>query len=77
MSMKQTKVWLTLIIALSLLGLASACSKTPEGTSDNGAAPTTGKAFTPKGDEGTITGTIAYNGAPPAAKKEAERSASR
>jgi hypothetical protein len=67
--MKQTKVWLILTIALSLLGLASACSKTPEGTSDNSAPTTTGKAFTPKGDEGTITGTIAYNGAAPAPKK--------
>ena len=69
MSMKQTKVWLILTIVLSLLGLASACSKTPEGTSDNSAPTATGKAFTPKGNEGTITGTIAYNGAAPAAKK--------
>ncbi|HEX3280607.1 MAG TPA: carboxypeptidase regulatory-like domain-containing protein [Pyrinomonadaceae bacterium] len=67
--MKQTKVWLILTIVLSLLGLASACSKTPEGTSDNSAPTATGKAFTPKGNEGTITGTIAYNGAAPAAKK--------
>jgi plastocyanin len=68
MSMKQTKVWLTLMIALSLLGLASACSKTPEGTSDN--TPTaTGKPYAPKGNEGSITGTIAYNGTPPAPKK--------
>jgi plastocyanin len=66
--MKQTKVWLTLMIALSLLGLASACSKTPEGTNDN--TPTaTGKPYAPKGNEGTITGTIAYNGTPPAPKK--------
>ena len=69
MFMKQTKVWLILMIALSLLGLASACSKSPEGTSDNSAATTTGKAFVPTGKEGTITGTIAYNGAAPAAKK--------
>jgi plastocyanin len=69
MSMKQTKVWLILIIALSLLGLASACSKTPDGTSDNSTPTTTGKAFAPKGDEGTIAGTIAYNGTPPAPKK--------
>ncbi|MFN2498358.1 MAG: carboxypeptidase regulatory-like domain-containing protein [Pyrinomonadaceae bacterium] len=69
MSMKQTKVWLTLMIALSLLGLASACSKTPEGGDSEPAATTTGKAFTAKGDEGTVTGTIAYNGTPPAPKK--------
>ncbi len=66
MSIKQTKVWLILVIALSLLGLASACSKTPEGTSDN--APTTTGKTPPKGDA-TITGTIAYNGTPPAPKK--------
>lgn len=69
MSMKQTKVWLTLMIAVSLLGLASACSKAPEGGDDAPVATTTGEAFTPKGDEGTITGTIAYNGTPPAPKK--------
>ena len=45
MFMKQTKVWLILTIALSLLGLALACSKTPEGTSDNGAPTATGKAL--------------------------------
>jgi hypothetical protein len=67
--MKQTKVWLILTIALALLGLASACSKTPEGTSDNSAPATTGKAYAPKGNEGTITGTIAYNGTAPAPKK--------
>ena len=69
MSMKQTKVWLILMIALSLLGLASACSKAPEGGDETPATTATGKAFAPKGDEGTITGTIAYNGTPPAPKK--------
>lgn len=69
MSMKQTKVWLTLLIALSLLALASACSKAPEGNSNEAAPTTTGKAFAPKGDEGSITGTIAYNGTAPAPKK--------
>ncbi len=68
MFMKQTKVWLILVIALSLLGLASACSKTPE-NSNEGGPTTTGKAYTAKGNEGTITGTIAYNGAAPAPKK--------
>lgn len=69
MSMKQTKVWLILIIALSLLGLASACSKAPDGTSNEGTTPTAGTPYTAKGNEGTITGTIAYNGTPPAPKK--------
>jgi plastocyanin len=69
MSMKQTKVWLTLLIALSLLGLASACSKTHEETSNEGTTPTAGTPYTVKGIEGTITGTIAFNGTPPAPKK--------
>ncbi|HUS12797.1 MAG TPA: carboxypeptidase regulatory-like domain-containing protein [Pyrinomonadaceae bacterium] len=65
--MKQTKVWLVLTIALSLLALASACSKAPEGTPETGPAASTGK--TPPSDGGTVSGTIAYNGAAPAPKK--------
>ena len=45
MFMKQTKVWLILTIALSLLALASACSKTPEGTSENAAPAANAKKF--------------------------------
>jgi hypothetical protein len=67
MFMKQTKVWLTLTIALSLLALASACSKSETPTNE---APTSGAtAFTPKGNEGSVTGAIAYTGTPPAPKK--------
>jgi plastocyanin len=68
MFMKQTKVWLILTIALSLLALASACGgpKTEEG--NTGSTPTaTGK--TPPSDGGTVSGTIAFNGAAPAPKK--------
>jgi len=66
---KQTKVWLVLTIVLSLLALGSACSKTAtEGPSENAGAPT-GKVFEPKGNEGTVTGVIAYNGTAPAPKK--------
>jgi plastocyanin len=66
MFMKQTKVWLVLTIALSLLALASACSKAPppEDTPTPGAT-----AYTPKGNEGSVTGAIAFNGAAPAPKK--------
>lgn len=66
---KQLKVWLALTAILSLLALGASCSKS--GTND--AAPETpaagAKTFAPKGNEGTVTGVIAYNGAPPAAKK--------
>lgn len=69
MFMKQTKVWLILTIALSLLALASACSKAPE-TTETGSTPTTGgTAYTTTGKEGTVTGAIAYTGTPPVAKK--------
>ena len=69
MFMKQTKVWLILTIALSLLALASACSKAPE-TTETGSTPATGgTAYTTTGKEGTVTGAIAYTGTPPVAKK--------
>jgi hypothetical protein len=68
MFMKQTKVWLILTIALSLLALASACSK-PESGAGEPTATTGGTAFTPKGNEGSVTGAVAYTGTPPAPKK--------
>jgi plastocyanin len=65
MFMKQTKVWLILPIALSLLALASSCK--PKTTDEGGATPTTAEKYT--GDVGSVTGAIAYNGAAPAPKK--------
>ena len=67
---KQPKVWLVVTVALSLLALGSSCSKTGDDGGNRNAEPTaTGKAYTSKGDEGTVTGVIAYNGTPPAPKK--------
>jgi plastocyanin len=69
---KQVKVWFVLTIILSLLALGSSCggSGTNDSTPEtNSSASTTGKPFAPKGDEGTVTGVIAYNGAAPAPKK--------
>ena len=66
MFMKQTKVWLALTIVLSFLALASACGKKETGTNESG--PTkAGKTYS--GDVGSVAGTIAYNGTPPAPKK--------
>jgi plastocyanin len=68
MFMKQTKVWLILTIVLSLLAMASSCGgkKTEEGPGDTGP---TAKTFKPAGNEGTISGVIAFTSTPPAPKK--------
>jgi hypothetical protein len=65
---KQTKVWLVLAIALSLLSLGSACggSKTPE--PDTNRSGTDG-ATAYSGPTGTIAGVISYEGTPAPAKK--------
>ena len=65
---KSARLWLGLIAALAVLSLGSSCSKTPEGGGDD-TTSTSGSAYTSKGDEGTITGTVAYAGAAPEAKK--------
>jgi len=67
---KQMRVWFVLTIILSLLALGSSCSK--QATNDAGpdtSSTAPGKTYTSKGDEGTVTGAIAYNGTPPAPKK--------
>jgi hypothetical protein len=67
---KQTKVWLVLSIALSLLALGSACG----GGKDSGTnQPASGEATTAasaySGPTGSISGVVSYNGTPPAPKK--------
>src|SRR5215216_3798091 len=67
---KQTKVWLVLSIALSLLALGSACgggSSTTNKEATPGGAGDTAQAYS--GPTGTISGVISYNGTPPAPKK--------
>jgi hypothetical protein len=65
---KQTKVWLVLTIALALVALASACSKS-DTTKNNGDTSSTATAYVPSGNEGTVTGVVSYNGTPPTPKK--------
>ena len=67
---KQTKVWLVISIALSLLALGSACggAKGPD-TNKNGGEATSATAAPPSGPTGTISGVISFNGTPPAPKK--------
>jgi hypothetical protein len=64
---KQTKVWLVLSIALSLLALSSACGggKTPD--TNTPAADATAAPYS--GPTGTVAGVISFEGAPPAPKK--------
>lgn len=65
---KQTKVWLVLSIALSLLALGSACSKQEVVTNRNDNTGG-GAAGVYSGATGTISGVITYNGTPPAPRK--------
>jgi hypothetical protein len=66
---KQTKVWLVLSIALSLLALGSACGGGPTNTSAPNTNGGTAEAAPYSGPTGTVTGVISYNGTPPAPKK--------
>ena len=68
---KQTKVWLVLSIALSLLALGSACSGSGGPASNTGGNNTnaTAEAGPYSGPTGTIAGVISYNGTAPAPKK--------
>src|ERR1043166_9741771 len=65
---KNARLWLGLIVGISLLSLGSSC--TPK-TEDNDNTPTDsgGKSYAAKGNEGTISGVVSYNGAAPEAKK--------
>ena len=65
---KQTKVWLVLSIALSLLVLGAACSGGTTNKETN-TPSTTETAAAYSGPTGTISGVISYNGTPPAPKK--------
>ena len=65
---KQTKVWLVISIALSLLALGSACGGGTKTETNQPAAGETAAA-PPSGPTGTIAGVISFEGTPPAAKK--------
>src|SRR5436190_9187249 len=65
---KRTRLWLGLFVAVGLISLASACSKT-ETEDDTGDTGSTGKTYAAKGNEGTISGVVSYTGAAPEGKK--------
>jgi len=60
---KRAGLWLGLIATLGLLSLGSSCGNKTE-TNEN-AGTETGGAYASKGDEGTISGTIAFTGTAP------------
>jgi plastocyanin len=65
---KRAGLWLGLIATLGLLSLGSSCSK-GGGGDEGGPGTETGTAYTSKGDEGTVSGTVAFTGAAPEPKK--------
>lgn len=71
MLVQRTKFWLVMFAAMSLLTLALACGKKEEAddTSKPGGGATAGDTYKPTGNEGTISGKVAYNGAAPEPKK--------
>lgn len=65
----EIRVWLALICGLSLLSLGAACSGGSETPGTNDAPTTATKEWRATGDEGTVTGAVAYTGTPPPAKR--------
>src|SRR5262249_39303945 len=63
---RRTKLWLGLIVGISLLSLASSCKRTTE---EEGPSTETGTPYKTTGKEGTIAGVVSYTGAAPEGKK--------
>lgn len=70
MHSRRARFWLAISLIVALLSLGLACKKSEEGTGEQGSTgQQAGNAWTPKGNEGTIKGTIALNGQAPANAK--------
>ena len=65
---KQTRVWLVLSIALSLLAIGSSCGGS-KNENTGGGGNSTASAGPYSGPTGTISGVISFEGTPPAPKK--------
>lgn len=70
MLIKRACFWLAITMVMALLSLSLACKK-EETANDNtgGGTETKGTAYTSKGDEGTISGKVAFTGTAPEPKK--------
>src|SRR5205807_10232869 len=70
---KRARFWLAMSLTLSLLAFSYACGgkkdETANGGDTGGGGDTTAPAWTPKGDEGSITGKITLTGTPLAHSK--------
>src|SRR5262245_7802144 len=66
---KSARFWLALIALVSLLSLASSCSKGGGEEGGETGGTDTGTPYKTKGNEGTIAGVVSYTGAAPEAKK--------
>lgn len=69
---KRARFWLAITALFSLLAFNYACGKketAESGDNTGGTDTTTATAWSPKGDEGTITGKINLTGTPPAPQK--------
>jgi plastocyanin len=64
---KSARFWFAILIAVALLSLAPACGKKSEEEEEEGTTTgtTAGTKYTPTGNEGTVSGTIAFNGVAP------------
>jgi hypothetical protein len=66
---KRVKFWLCLLAVLSLLSFSVACTSSDDDADveeEGGPTGTQGVPYQPTGNEGTVTGTIAFTGAAPA-----------
>ncbi len=66
---KRVKFWLCLLVVVSLLGLSVACGGGDDDDvveEDGTSSGPTGTPYVASGNEGTVTGTVAFTGAPDA-----------
>jgi plastocyanin len=66
---KKARLILGLIAILSLMSLGSSCGRKADEETTDGQGAETGKPYTAKGNEGTISGVVSYTGAAPENKK--------
>lgn len=69
MLLKRARFWLAVFAMLSLVSIFAACSGKKTDEANDGGGTDTGKKYASKGDEGSIKGSVAFNGTAPEPKK--------